>query len=124
MRLAASRDSAGMLAALGILTYVASMMTHEAVGHGGYCIAVGGHNTAINPWREACRFPGAPQLGIKAAGPGAQFSGGLLAWFGLHRLPLNATTLRYFLWLYMVFDLLVSSGYVAFSGVTGAGGCC
>jgi hypothetical protein len=32
-----------MLAALGILAYAASMMRHEALGHGGYCIAVGGH---------------------------------------------------------------------------------
>jgi hypothetical protein len=29
--------------------------------------------------------------------------------------------LRYFFWLYMVFNLLVSSGYVAFSGVTDYG---
>jgi hypothetical protein len=36
-----------MLGALGILAYAASMMTHEALGHGGYCLALGGHNVML-----------------------------------------------------------------------------
>jgi hypothetical protein len=114
-----------MLAALGILAYAASMMTHEALGHGGYCLAAGGHNTMLTPWRETCNFPAAASLGIKAAGPGVQFGAGLLAWLGLRLLsryaPPGVARLRGFLWLYMVFNLLVASGYVAFSGVTDLG---
>ncbi len=110
-----------MLAAMGILAYAASMMTHEALGHGGYCLAAGGHNVMLTAWWETCNFPGAPAPGIKAAGPGVQFGAGLLAWLVLHLLSPNATRLRCFLWLYMVFNLLVSSGYVAFSGVTDLG---
>ncbi len=110
-----------MLAAFGMLAYIASIMTHEALGHGGYCLVIGGHNTMLTGWWETCRFPGAPQLGIKAAGPGLQFGAGLVAWAMLQLVSPRATHVRYLLWLYMVFDLLIASGYVAFSGLTGLG---
>lgn len=115
------QDHALMLGALGILAYAASMMTHEALGHGGYCLAVGGHNAMLTAWGERCNFPNGQPFGIEAAGPGLQFSAGLLSWWVLRRLSMQASRLRYFLWLYMVFDLLVASGYVAFSGVTDFG---
>lgn len=121
MRPAAPRDSAGMLAALGILAYAASMMTHEALGHGGYCLAAGGHTVVLTPWWETCAFRGEATLGIKAAGPGVQFGAGLLAWLWLHLSTPKAVRLRCFLWLYIVFNLLVSAGYVAFSGLTKLG---
>jgi hypothetical protein len=35
-------DNAVVLGALGVLAYAASMMTHEALGHGVYCLAAGG----------------------------------------------------------------------------------
>lgn len=107
-----------MLGALGILAYASSMMTHEAIGHGGYCLALGNHIVMLTAWAMGCSVH---PPGIEAAGPGMQFGAGLLAWFVLHRLPPGAARLRYFFWLYMVFNLLVSSGYVAFSGVTNFG---
>lgn len=113
-----AEDSAMMLAALGILAYAASMMTHEALGHGGYCLALGGHNVMLTAWGESCDLH-AP--GIEAAGPGLQFGAALLAWLMLRLVSPDVARLRYFLWLYMVFDLLVSSGYVAFSGVANFG---
>jgi hypothetical protein len=111
-------DNAVMLGALGILGYAASMMTHEALGHGIYCLAAGGHNTALSAWSEGCNMH---PVGIEAAGPGLQFSAGLLAWLVLRLLSPDAARLRYFFWLYMVFDLFISSGYIAFSGVTNFG---
>ena len=121
MRSAASRDSAAMLAALGTLAFAASMMAHEGLGHGGYCLAVGGHNTLLTPWSETCHFPASPRLGIKAAGPAAQFACGLLAWLALHWVKPNAARLRYFLWLCMTLSLFISSGYVALNGILNAG---
>jgi hypothetical protein len=115
---AEAQDSAIILAALGILAYAASMMTHEALGHGAYCLALGGHNDMLTAWGERCDFH-AP--GIQAAGPGVQFGAGLFAWLILHWVSASAARLRYFLWLYMGFNLLVSSGYVVFSGVTDFG---
>jgi hypothetical protein len=115
------RDSAIVLGALGILAYAASMMTHEALGHGGFCVAVGGHNAMLTAWGEGCNFPKVQPPGIEAAGPGVQFGAGLLAWLLLHRLPPEAIRLRFFFWLYMVFNLFVSSGYVGFSGISDFG---
>jgi hypothetical protein len=103
-----------MLGAQGILAYVASMMTHEALGHGGYRLAFGGHNVMLTAWGEGCDFPGVQACGIAAAGPGVQLGAGLLAWLVLRLLSPDAAQLRYFFWQYMVFNLLVSSGYVAF----------
>jgi hypothetical protein len=114
----APRDSAIMLGALGILAYAASMMTHEALGHGGYCLARGGHNILLTTLGERCSIQ---PPGIEAAGPSLQFGSGLLAWFVVRRLSPGAARLRYFFWLYMVFNLFVSSGYVVFSGVTDFG---
>jgi hypothetical protein len=113
-----AEDSAMMLAALGILAYAASMMTHEALGHGGYCLAFGGHNVMLTAWGESCSLR-AP--GIEAAGPLVQFGAGLLAWLMLRRVSPTAARLRYFLWLYMVFNLFVSCGYVLFSGISNFG---
>jgi hypothetical protein len=117
----APKDSPVMLGALGILAYAASMMTHEALGHGGFCLAVGGQNAMLTAWAERCNFPNVQPSGIEAAGPGLQFGAGVLAWLLSHRLPAEAVRLRYFLWLYMIFSLFVSSGYVAFSGITDFG---
>jgi hypothetical protein len=113
-----AKDNAMILAALGILAYAASMMTHEALGHGGYCLASGGHNVMLTAWGESCN-PYVP--GIEAAGPGVQFGAGLVAWFVLRTVSTIAGRLRCFLWLYMAFSLFVSSGYVLFSGVTDFG---
>jgi hypothetical protein len=112
------QDSAPILAALGILAYAASMMTHEALGHGGYCLAFGGHNVMMTAWGESCDLQ---VPGIEAAGPGLQFGAGVLAWLMLRLLPQKAARLRYFVFLYAVFSLLVSSGYVLFSGITNFG---
>ena len=110
-----------MLAALGVLAYAASMVTHEALGHSGYCLAAGGHQAMLTAWGERCDFPSAHGSGIQAAGPGAQFIAGLLAWPTLRLVSQDAARLRYFLWLYMVFNLLITSGYAVLSGVTDYG---
>jgi hypothetical protein len=116
-----SGDDAVTLGALGILAYVASMMTHEALGHGAFCVAAGGHNVMLTGWAEGCNLDPLP-LGITVAGPAVQFGAGMLAWLALRRLaPGGFVVQRSFLWLYMVFDLFMSSGYVAFSGVTDFG---
>jgi hypothetical protein len=76
-------DNAVVLGAQGVLAYAASMMTHEALGHGVYCLAAGGHNTGLTAWAEECNLH---PVGIEAAGPGLQFAAGLLAWLVLRLL--------------------------------------
>jgi len=109
-----------MPGALGIPAYVASMMTHEALGHGAFCVAAGGHNLMLTGWAEECNLEPLPSA-VTAAGPAVQFGAGLLAWAALRRIPAGLVVQRSFVWLYMVFNLFISSGYVAFSGVTGFG---
>ena len=120
----ASSDNSLVLAAVGILAYAASTMTHEALGHGMYCLAANGHNTMLTAWQETCAFPGVAPLGVKAAGPAAQFAAGLLAWAALHLGLVVEVRLRYFLWLYMTYSLFIVSSYIAFSGMTDFGVCC
>src|SRR5258708_7563725 len=115
---AAPQDSALMVGEWGSLAYAASMRTHEGIGVGGYCLVTGGHNVMLTAWAEGCNVH---PSGIEAAGSGVQFGAGLLAWLVLHLLSAGAARLRYFFWLYMVFNLLISSGYVVFSGVTDFG---
>jgi hypothetical protein len=118
---AISRDNLVTLGALGILAYVASMMTHEALGHGAFCVAAGGHNVMLTGWGEACDLHPVP-MRIIAAGPALQFGAGLLAWLVLRQFASGRYMVqRSFLWLYMVCDLFISSSYVAFSGLTNFG---
>lgn len=56
----ASRDSATMLAAIAILAYAASLMTHEALGHGGYCLAARGAISCSHPGKKAAISQGQP----------------------------------------------------------------
>jgi hypothetical protein len=109
-------DNIVVLAALGALAYGASMLTHELIGHGGVCALAGGHTTRLSAWGEACSIQPA---GIEAAGPGVQFLGGLVAWGVLRLVPARFGTLRHLLWLTMVFDLLIASGYLVLSAATG-----
>ena len=117
--MASLEDNAVMLGSLAALAYAATMMTHEALGHGAYCLAAGGHTVMLTGWMETCSV--SCGRGMKAAGPGVQFGAGLLAWLVLRHLPRDATRLRYFVWLYMTFDLLIASSYIAFSGITSIG---
>ena len=52
--MASLEDNAVMLGSLAALAYAATMMTHEALGHGAYCLAAGGHNVMLTGWMETC----------------------------------------------------------------------
>jgi hypothetical protein len=118
---AIGRDNLVTVSAVAILAYVATMMTHEALGHGALCIVTGGRNVMLTGWGEACDLHPVP-MGITAAGPTLQFGAGLMAWLVLSKLtPGRYMVQRSFLWLYMVYSLFISSSYVAFSGLTNFG---
>ena len=72
----------------------------------------------LTAWVESCNLHPA---GLEVARPLAQFAAGLLACLALRLLPRAPANLHCFLWLYMVFDLFVSSGHVLFSGLTDFG---
>src|ERR1700744_2183891 len=111
-------DNILTIVALSALAYGLSMFMHEAVGHGGVCALAGGHTTMLSAWGERCSIQPA---GIEAAGPGVQFGSALIAWIFLRAMPERLVALRLWFLLFMAFGLLISSGYVLMSGVTGFG---
>lgn len=69
-------DDLPTLAAVGILAATAAAVAHEAVGHGGACLAVGGEVTRLTSIFFRCR--GGGDL-VDAAGPLAQLAWGAAA---------------------------------------------
>jgi hypothetical protein len=64
----AVRDDTLTLMGAGVLAYVGETLTHEAVGHGGMCVAIGLHVTRLAPLFMRCS---AFSSAVVAAGPAA-----------------------------------------------------
>jgi hypothetical protein len=111
-------DNLTTVAALGMIAYAASMLSHEALGHGVVCALGGGHTVTLAAWGQGCD---AHPAGIEAAGPGTQIVFGLLAWLALRFTPARHATLRALFWLTMLFSLFIASGYAVMSALTGFG---
>lgn len=106
------------LAALGVLAYVAETLVHEAVGHGGVCMASGGSLTFLAPLYMRCSVVTAAMI---AAGPAANVVTGLLCLIALQAPSSRTGAFRYFLWLSFVFNWLVAAGYLLVGAATGFG---
>lgn len=105
-------------AAIGSSALIAATLTHEALGHGTMCLALGG-TAVIYPFSMQCTVD-RPEM--VAAGPLANLIVGLLLWMGLKsRLPQPPVHAHYFLWLTMAFNLFEFAGYLALGAVTGFG---
>ena len=106
------------LAALGVLAYVAETLVHEAVGHGGVCLASGGALTLLAPLYMRCSVVTAAMI---VAGPAANAVTGLLCLIALQAPSLRNGAFRFFLWLSFVFNWLVAAGYLLVGSATGFG---
>jgi hypothetical protein len=113
-----ARASLPTLAALGIVAYVGETLLHEAVGHGGACVAGGGTVTLLAPLYMRCSevFPA-----MVAAGPALNLLAGGAAWIALRDMQGPAGAWRYFLWLTLAFNWLVAAGYLFVGAATGFG---
>lgn len=110
------------VAAIGVVAYCAANLIHEAGGHGGACLLVGGKPQILN-----AIFFDYDEATVSAAGRRFIVAGGsmlnvlvgvgLLALLRL-RLPPRA---RYFTWLLMTLNFVTAFGYLCFSGVGGIG---
>lgn len=96
----------GWYALLGMLAFVCACIAHEAVGHGGACLASGGRIVLLTSVCFRCQ-PGLPL--VDAAGPLANLAVAGAAWFALARFPLSATT------------RLLATFVLAFNAMWGAG---
>jgi hypothetical protein len=106
------------LAALGAVAFVTACVAHEAVGHGGVCLATGGRITLLTSVYFQCSLRGPL---VAAAGPLMNLAAGALCWWVLRSRPPRSVAARGFLALAMAFNLLWGSGYFLYSAFTNEG---
>lgn len=109
------------IAAIGVSAYVVQNVLHEAVGHGGMCLLLGGDpvslSTAYFDMVDGSIGDGGRRL-VAAAGTLMNIFAGGLFWLALHVARSSSGGLRLFLWLSMTINLLSGTGYFLFSGIS------
>jgi hypothetical protein len=110
-------DDTLTLAAIGALAFIVTILAHEALGHGGACIANGGH-VVLHPVSMQCTAESRVQT---AAGPLMNFVVGTGLWILLRSASSWPPRLRYFLWITMAFNWFNGAGYLLLGGVASFG---
>ena len=111
--------------AIALVAYAASNVLHEALGHGGACVGLGGKPNVLSAVHFDCGEEAISALagrGVAAAGTIVNFIAGaigLVAFRGIN--PVRKPHLSYFLWLFTTLNLLMGAGYFLFSGVGNIG---
>lgn len=106
------------LIAIAILAFIAACVAHEALGHGGMCIAIGAHVTLLTSVYFHCSN-GDPLT--DAAGPAMNLIVGAACWSALTWGSISSPQWRVFLVFTMAFDLFWGAGYFVFSAMTDTG---
>ena len=106
------------LAAAACIAYLIADLAHEAVGHGGMCLALGGKLLFVSTTFAACSIHA--RL-IDGAGPVAGILAGGLAWFWLSYARPRSANLCNLLLLIFAFTMFWNVFYLIRSGVTGDG---
>ena len=101
------------IAAITIASTVITSFIHEALGHGGMCVAAGGNPRVLSTVHFECSVD--TRL-IAAGGTLANLIFGALSW-GIARTFRKSASWRYFFWQLMTFNLFDAGGYFLFSGV-------
>ncbi len=105
------------IASIAMVASVVANFIHEGLGHGGMCIATGGHPLALSTVHFECSPE--PRL-VAAGGTLANLIFGALFWGAAHAVK-HAAPWRYFFWLLMTFNLFEAGGYFLFSGIGNIG---
>ncbi|HSM94968.1 MAG TPA: hypothetical protein VLT91_02915 [Rhizomicrobium sp.] len=116
-----SRPSPGAVATLIAIAYAAYFVAdiaHEALGHGGMCLALGGKLVFLSTTFEDCSIHS--RL-IDGAGPTMGIIVALLAWGWLTRRPPRDQNMRAFLLLTFAFAIFWNVFYLIRSGITDQG---
>jgi len=110
--------------AIGIVSFILKNVIHEALGHGGACILVGGRPLVLSSAHFDCDTASVSDAGIRfisAAGTLVNFIAAYFFWLAFHSPRVKSDTLRYFFWFAMSGNYFVAAGYLLFSGVIGIG---
>jgi len=108
--------------AIALVAYAASNVLHEALGHGGACIALGGKPLVLSSVHFECGEEAMSDGGrrlVSAAGTIVNFIAGALGFMAFKTARRSHTA--YFLWLFTTLNLLMGAGYFLFSGVGNIG---
>ena len=117
MKLPSRTHSYSTLGAVAAVAFIVACVAHEAIGHGGMCLAVGGRVTLLTSVYFQCTN-GGPLT--DAAGPLMNLIVGAACWLLARKRPLASHT-RLFFVLAMAFNLFCGAGYFIFSAVTNTG---
>jgi hypothetical protein len=117
MKLPSRTHSYITLGAIATVAFIVACVAHEAIGHGGMCLAVGGRITLLTSVYFRCT-KGGPLT--DAAGPLMNLIVGAACWSLARRRPPESLS-RLFFVLAMAFNLFWGAGYFIFSAVTNAG---
>ncbi len=113
-----NRHDGVTLVAIAVLAFIAACVAHEAIGHGGMCIAIGAHVTMLTSVYFHCSN-GGPLT--DAAGPGMNLIVGAVCWYALKSWSMPSPQWRLFLVFTMAFNLFWGAGYFVFSAITDTG---
>ena len=105
------------IAAITIAATVITSFIHEALGHGGICVAAGGNPRVLSTVHFECSVD--TRL-MAAGGTLANLIFGVLSW-AVARTFSKSASWRYFFWQLMTFNLFDAGGYFLFSGVGNIG---
>ena len=97
------------VAALGVLAMCVVSFDHEALGHGGACLLLGGHIQLLTSSLFRCDVP---SKWIDAGGPAMNLLLGLLALIARTLMPLRFPKIRFFLTLMTAFSFFWEGGYL------------
>lgn len=117
MKVPSRAHSYSTLGAIAAVAFIVACVAHEAIGHGGMCLAVGGRVALLTSVYFQCTT-GGPFT--DAAGPLMNLVVGAACW-SLARSRPPASLSRLFFVLAMAFNLFWGAGYFIFSAVTKTG---
>src|SRR5579872_4958699 len=112
------------VAAIAVVTHVLSVVIHEALGHGGSCIAVGCIPSLVTTTQFQGNEDSLPKLAVDAVSAGGSFANlvaAVIAILLLRRQRGPARTHWFFLWLLATVNLLAAAGYPLYSGLANIG---
>lgn len=112
------KDDPACAIALAALAMCTTAFAHEAFGHGGACLLLGGRIALLNNAFFHCSIH-APLIDI--AGPAGNLFVGLAAWALQARVPRERPALRFYFLCVMAFSLFWEAGYVVFAMVRNTG---
>jgi len=104
-------------ALLGMLAFICACVSHEAIGHGGACLATGGRVVLLTSVFFHCEPASAF---VDAAGTVLNLAVAGLAWLALARCTLSST-MRLFAIFVFAFNALWGTGYFIYSAVLDTG---